>query len=798
MGTTADKLSKLLETKAAIKDAIVAKGVDVADTDSFSSYVEKIGKIQSGSGSDNVIAQISAPMASPLVEGDKVWIEKNTGAAGAIYKHSGGVISAGSGTDYDTRIYKVGDVFTSSYTSSSWRTFYLAKYDKESQKFYYGGTCESTYFFYSLNNKQRLKGILHVSSNLQNRNGFYYNGTSFTNFASACRDIFTGGSKYYAASSSSDYVFCVDASATDPATQKNWCIVKLNLENGSFSQEVTASGYTTDIDVSSISTLFGTEDYCFVRGYTLSQQNSTVLKVDFINGTIEPYTFVGLGGTESIQLRYIYEDQFVITGDGLKYKITIDDSAKTITFTDGVVVENTPGVEIEQANDCENIFYGSRIYYWVDNPTDFDTISFKKIYTVTAGVAGENYQPPVFATDNKLFCAGVLLSENGGVVDTDAITEPLSQMCFISDGGYVYSDHNKVGKLGTGAFSYKTGGSLSNSALNIPMYWAYNGSLFFRGNLSSSPQYSYFYISNSTGTIDLSESYLFSLSGNNYDTNRLYGKYWGTMYSGSTIVVPTIRELNEDGTYTDFTVTRCPWSPVSSSYDCNIYWEGNDIYARVGKVGALKGTIDWENKTIDWGESMYLTSGTRVQSKQILFTTYDGLYNISSKGIYEYNTETCQYLLKSSWSSDITTILGGEPTQVQVLNNNYINLSRYTRTVLIRYDDSGIENAEIVATFDAEDYTGATIPTGSNIYPCWGYSYNREYLSFSYYNNSTLGGENICFKLGDSPYEYNAFKPSYTNLNSNWLTGKFTGTQGTDENGRRYVEVATVLPDKVK
>ena len=51
MSTTADKLNKVLETKAAIKDAIIAKGVDVADTDSFSSYAGKIGEIQSGGSS---------------------------------------------------------------------------------------------------------------------------------------------------------------------------------------------------------------------------------------------------------------------------------------------------------------------------------------------------------------------------------------------------------------------------------------------------------------------------------------------------------------------------------------------------------------------------------------------------------------------------------------------------------------------------------------------------------------------------------------------------------------------------
>ena len=48
MGTTAEKLNYLLETKEAIKGAIEAKGVEVVETDTFRSYADKIGEIQSG------------------------------------------------------------------------------------------------------------------------------------------------------------------------------------------------------------------------------------------------------------------------------------------------------------------------------------------------------------------------------------------------------------------------------------------------------------------------------------------------------------------------------------------------------------------------------------------------------------------------------------------------------------------------------------------------------------------------------------------------------------------------------
>ena len=50
MGTTADKLNKLLETKQAIKQAIIDKGVDVSDDTVFADYPSKINAIESGEG----------------------------------------------------------------------------------------------------------------------------------------------------------------------------------------------------------------------------------------------------------------------------------------------------------------------------------------------------------------------------------------------------------------------------------------------------------------------------------------------------------------------------------------------------------------------------------------------------------------------------------------------------------------------------------------------------------------------------------------------------------------------------
>ena len=50
MGTVADKLNKVLSTKTDIKNAIIEKGVEVLDSDTFASYGDKIRSIQGDGG----------------------------------------------------------------------------------------------------------------------------------------------------------------------------------------------------------------------------------------------------------------------------------------------------------------------------------------------------------------------------------------------------------------------------------------------------------------------------------------------------------------------------------------------------------------------------------------------------------------------------------------------------------------------------------------------------------------------------------------------------------------------------
>lgn len=76
---TSDKLNYLVETKDAIKEAIVEKGVSVSNTDTFRSYANKIKDITSGGGDgDSVLALYTGQ--GYLTKGDKVLIAKGVAA----------------------------------------------------------------------------------------------------------------------------------------------------------------------------------------------------------------------------------------------------------------------------------------------------------------------------------------------------------------------------------------------------------------------------------------------------------------------------------------------------------------------------------------------------------------------------------------------------------------------------------------------------------------------------------------------------------------------------------------------
>ena len=59
MGTISDKLNYLAQTKEAIMNAIIAKGVEVLSSDTFRSYADKIAQITSGGSGGGILCNIN-------------------------------------------------------------------------------------------------------------------------------------------------------------------------------------------------------------------------------------------------------------------------------------------------------------------------------------------------------------------------------------------------------------------------------------------------------------------------------------------------------------------------------------------------------------------------------------------------------------------------------------------------------------------------------------------------------------------------------------------------------------------
>ena len=61
-----NKLNYLLETKRLIRQVIIEKGVEVSDSDSFRSYIDKISSISSGGASEEELIEINNKLTEIL------------------------------------------------------------------------------------------------------------------------------------------------------------------------------------------------------------------------------------------------------------------------------------------------------------------------------------------------------------------------------------------------------------------------------------------------------------------------------------------------------------------------------------------------------------------------------------------------------------------------------------------------------------------------------------------------------------------------------------------------------------
>lgn len=108
MGTISDKLNYLTQTKEAIMNAIIAKGVEVLSSDTFRSYADKIAQITGGGSGGGILCNINYGGYTTVIDNVKNNISASivtvdnlsNRIVGSLYNNSGIV----SGFNYDSYV----------------------------------------------------------------------------------------------------------------------------------------------------------------------------------------------------------------------------------------------------------------------------------------------------------------------------------------------------------------------------------------------------------------------------------------------------------------------------------------------------------------------------------------------------------------------------------------------------------------------------------------------------------------------------------------------------------------------
>ena len=98
MGTTAQKLERLIDTKNGLREIITAKGVPVSESDTFNSYIDKVAAIKSDLAEVSITANGTYKATDQGVDGfSSVTVNVETGGSGGA--------SLGSKTITENGIY---------------------------------------------------------------------------------------------------------------------------------------------------------------------------------------------------------------------------------------------------------------------------------------------------------------------------------------------------------------------------------------------------------------------------------------------------------------------------------------------------------------------------------------------------------------------------------------------------------------------------------------------------------------------------------------------------------------------
>ena len=506
-------------------------------------------------------------------------------------------------------------------------------------------------------------------------------------------------------------------------------------------------------------------------------------KIDLENGSFIEYTTIELKdtGVSSSYPQHVchFAGNLLVLGDS-SYKVSFDDVNLTVNVEDSIPSRKCP-IMIRGYKCAKTYLYNfttpSANVYTVENFDDYDTFSYTS-YTCP-------YENGVVIED-KIYVQGYLHWDNGTIVTpiedivwpaVGAVTKTFP-IAWVSEGGvcekniyrYVIQDNALIDP--------------QYSQLSTPMGilgMFRNNTIYLGGNSGSA-----------IGTIWTDSTAETSLGDNTGGSNKVSFDDMLITVTGTNAAQHKLVYIGEDGTKTSAYVSTSfsEDSPIQSWYGRRYapFRNGNTIYLISGNVTYVS---EWDvvNKTwtITYGyfnnSSLdVLNSVQRSVTKDSLFYLGGSTYwvpNITGEkeatySVYNY-PDTVTAELSNSSIKNIRTFYD---KHVLFLGNNKAILCKYTNTP---------SDMEIVWTYtwDSSKYSITYI----------NFSQTRQYLTIVHYDGIDYIYQ-IYIQDENNPYNYIAYKPEAFRFSPRTLSGFCTGNQGTDENGRRYVEVSTVLPEE--
>lgn len=787
MGTIADKISVLNKTKSDLKDAIIAKGGEVLDTDPFSMYAERLNEAKSGG--DKVLAQTTEASVTG-VEGEKVFLQpvaKNLKPEAyplVDYMVSGpSLVWESSFKNIYNHVAWVGPIRMYTGTGSNFRS-YPYEYTTEGlftlrSDFPISGSSYGDQYpdsekgisicsGYTIAYNDKTKEITKTTGGI-GFTPYTYSSRWFGDYlliylqGSTVND--SGGNPY-------NVVVCRYSEDTETGVKSLPIIHRIYIESLGAITQTSSKGLISETDPIICVPQSGNRYYHFY-------------KIDLESGSFIEYTTIELKdtGVSSSYPQHVYHfaGNLLVLEDS-SYKVSFDDVNLTVNIEDSIPSRKCPSM-IRGYKCAKTYLYNfttsSANVYTVENFDDYDTISYTT-YTCPYGKG--------VVIEDKIYVQGYLHWDNGTVVTP--IEDIVWPAVGAGSGTYPFYWVSEGGVCQKAAHRYV----IQDNALIDPQYSnlsSYLGPTFFFheggvwGGLSKSGTSSSVY----AWTDATDYRYATSTGPNNFAFDDLVCT---SLASRSTNII----KISPEGVVTKLTrnesfIEESPIQTWAYGQHYNFYRNGNKLYLL--STGSLYvADLDLENNTwtIYYGETHQGSSAPRpgCLTKDSLFYLHKDGYDTPSFSdedansmtleTFPYSEEVTNELSSMSMSSSASTIVSFYDKHVLFRGNNKAILCKYTSTP---------SDMEIVWTYtwDSSKYSTTYI----------NFSQTRQYLTICHYDRTDYAYQ-IYIQDENNPYNYIAYKPAAFRFSPRTLSGFCTGNQGTDENGRKYVEVATVLPEE--